>query len=73
MLSVGNFIACMNPGTWRLGGGVNPPTVKLREKSGKIQVKILRFSGKICVKSHYFCEMITIFVKFGAPKLANKI
>ena len=26
-----------------------PPTVKLRQKSGKIPVKILIFSGKICV------------------------
>jgi hypothetical protein len=31
-------------------GGVNPPpTVKIRQKSGKIQVKILTFSGKICL------------------------
>jgi hypothetical protein len=26
-----------------------PPTVKLRQKSGKIPVKILIFSGKMCV------------------------
>ena len=49
-----------------MGGGCKPPsTVKFRQKLCKIQVKILTFSGKIYVISNYFCEMITIFVKYS--------
>jgi hypothetical protein len=42
----------------------SPPTMKLRQKSGKIPVKILIFSGKICLINNYLCEMIIIFVKY---------
>ena len=45
-----------------------PPNCKLGWKSSKIQVKMLTFSGKICVINRYFCEMITIFVKYSKFK-----
>jgi hypothetical protein len=55
-------------GVW----GCNPPlTVKLRQKSGKIQVKILTFSGKICVikslflwNDDHFCKIQSIYIQF---------
>jgi hypothetical protein len=42
--------ACQGRSDWGVWGSKTPQLhVKLRQKSGKIQVKILTFSGKICV------------------------